>query len=463
LIHIAKYEDAREALGDLWQGIGQRPNLKGLATATAAEVLLRCGVLSVYLGSVRRIADASEKAKDLLSEALRKFQSQNQQTKAAETQYELGNCYFEMGTYDDARVVLDESLKTLGERDVSLKAKILTRRTLIEIWTGRHHDALKILEKTQPFFESCGDVIKGRWHGHMALALQRLATAEGRTDYADRAIMQFTASAVYLERAGSERYYARTLNNLSMLLYRFGRYDEAHENLDRAATIFINLNDEGSLAQVKETRARVLTAEGRYKEANRIIAEVIQTFEKGSEYGMLADAFTIQGVIWSHLKLYESSIHILQRAISIAYDSGAKSNAGLAALSLIEEHGAERLTESSLYAIYQRADEWLKNTQDAEEIKRLRGCAGIVLRRLSVFILKPGDENFSLHNAVQAYEAKIIEDALEAESGSVTRAAKRLGLTHQLLIRTLNTRHKNLLHKRTPPVSRQHSLMKKRD
>src|SRR5947209_17474692 len=76
LIHTGKYEAAREALGDFWQGVGERPGLKGLATTVAAEVLLQCGVLTGYLGSVRSVADAQEKAKDLLTESLRKFESQ---------------------------------------------------------------------------------------------------------------------------------------------------------------------------------------------------------------------------------------------------------------------------------------------------------------------------------------------------------------------------------------------------
>ena len=41
LIHTGRYEDARDALGDLWQGIGERPELKGLEPQTAAEVLLQ--------------------------------------------------------------------------------------------------------------------------------------------------------------------------------------------------------------------------------------------------------------------------------------------------------------------------------------------------------------------------------------------------------------------------------------
>jgi hypothetical protein len=40
LIHAGRYEAAREALGDLWRGAGERPNIEGLGKRAAAEVLL---------------------------------------------------------------------------------------------------------------------------------------------------------------------------------------------------------------------------------------------------------------------------------------------------------------------------------------------------------------------------------------------------------------------------------------
>ena len=454
LIHVGKYEDAREALGELWQGVGKRPSLKGLSVSVASELLLQCGVLSGWLGSVRSITDAQEKAKDLLTEALRRFQSRGERTKVSEVRYELGLCYFRLGAYDESRIVLEEAVESLGNNDTQLKAKILIRRASVEIWMGRHHDALSILKEAEPFFEGCNDALKGRWHGHTALALQRLATAEGRADYADRAIVEFTAAAYHFEQARHESYSARALNNLAMLLYRFGRHDEAHENLDRAAAIFRSLNDECSVAQVKETRARVLIAERRYREANRVIAEAIKTFEKGGEAALLADAFIIQGVVWSRLRSYDSSINILRHAMNVAQDAGASISAGLAALALIEEHGEVRLSESELCNVYLRADTLLKNTQDAEEITRLRTCAGLVARRLSVSHAILGDENFSLPDVVLAYEGRLIEQALEIEGGKLSRAAKRLGVTRQRLTHILKTRHRSLWHKRTPVSQR---------
>jgi tetratricopeptide (TPR) repeat protein len=458
--HTGQYETAREALGELWRGVGRRPEVEKLRRLTAAEVLLQCGVLSGWLGGAQHISGAQEKANDLIFEALRMFKAERKHAKEAEAKYELGMCYFRLGAYDDARVFLDKALSTLkAEENIDLRAKTLIRQTIIEVWTGRYHDAWNILEKAEEFFEACSDALKGRWHGQKGLVLQRLALTEKRMDYADRAIMEFTAAIYHLEQSKHERYCGTALNNLAMLLYQLSRYSEAHEHLDRAQLIFERVKDTGFLAYVNETRARVFMAEHQYEQANRIIASAIQTLEKSNEYAMLADALTIQGVAWSRLGLHDSSIHILRHAISVAQDSGAHSNAGRAAITLIEEHGKDRLSETELYNAYRRADELLRNTEDAEEITRLRTCARIMSRRL--IGVKISDKGSVLPKVVHAYETEFIREALEAENGMVSRAAKRLGIKHQTLIRTLKTRHKELLGLRTPAQPRKKSIIRK--
>ncbi len=457
-IHAGQYESAREALGELWQGVGKRPDIEKLKPFTAAEVLLQCGVLSSWLGNSEHLSGAQEQAKDLLFEALRMFKAQGQRGKVAEAQYELGKCYYWLGAYDDARIVLDEALK-VDELEISLRAKILIRRAVIEIWTGCYHDAWDVLEKAREFFEGSGDAIKGKWHGQKGLVLQRLALTERWADYADRAIIEFTAAIYHCEQAGHERYCGSNLNNLAMLFYQLGRYSEAHEHLDRAQEVFERVSDTGSLAQINETRARVFVAEKRYQEADWIISSVIEAFENGGDHALLVDALTIQGVVWSKLGAKESSLNILNRAISVAQESGSFFNGGLAALTLIEEHG-ESLNETNLYHIYCRADELLKDTQDTEHITRLRVCARLVTKKLLGAQLS--DKDFSLNHVVEAYEARFIAEALEIERGSVTRAAKRLKISHQLLAHALLTRHKNLLTLRKPARPRRRSIIRKR-
>jgi CheY-like chemotaxis protein/tetratricopeptide (TPR) repeat protein len=386
------------------------------------------------------------------------FESQRRAEKVAEAKYELGMCYFWLGSYEESRIVLGEALEGLKGSEPELRAKILIRRSIVEVWTGRYHDALRILEEAETFFEGRSDAIKGRWYGQKALVLRGLAATEQRSDYADRAIMESTAAIYHYELAQHERYCAITINNLAFLFYQLGRYAEAHENLDRAVGILERLDDDSLLVQVNETRARVLVAEQRYEEADRVIASVIQSFQGSEEHAPLADALTIQGVVWARLGLHEDSTRVLRRAMSIARDSGSLANAGRATLTMIEEHGRERLSETELYEAYQKADELLKDTQDAQVVARLRECARIVTRRL----LGPrsSDEGFVLPDVVLEYEARFIHQALEAERGVVSRAAHRLGIRHQTLIHVLRTRHQGLLNLRATPRSRRKSIIR---
>lgn len=161
LIHKGQYEAAREALGELWRGVGQRPPVRRLPPAVDAEVLLRCGILTYWLGNAGNIAGAQEQAKDMLSEAARKFRAQGMHAKVSETQYELSTCYWWSGQHDEARLILQEALKPLTDADVELKAKILIRRSIVELWDNRCHDSLNILKEAEPVFESANDALKG--------------------------------------------------------------------------------------------------------------------------------------------------------------------------------------------------------------------------------------------------------------------------------------------------------------
>ena len=458
-IHIGQYESAREALGDLWQGISQRPKVEGLEETIAAEVLLQCGALSGWLGTSKRIEGAQDGAKDLISEAQRIFDAHTLYRRVADAQYELGICYWRAGAFDEARLILHEAAERLGEKDTEQKAKILIRSTLVEISAGRYNDAMRILRDAEDVFKTANDALKGRWHMQKALILRRLGTAEKRVDYFDRAIIEYTAAIYHLEQAKHERYVANNENNLAFLLCKLGRYAEAHSHLDRAQKVFIRLEDAGSLAQVRETRARVFLAEKRYEKAADVISGAIGTLEKAGEKALLADALTVQATIEARLGFHYRAIPTFVQAVKVARDAGALESAGLAALSLLEEYAASRLSEDEVYETYCLADGLLRETQDAEAIARLRACARRVARRLAVVQIG-GD--FSLPEALKADEARFIKRALKEADGRVSRAARLLGINHQKLNYLLETRHKDLMPARKPIVRRRRAIFKEK-
>jgi tetratricopeptide (TPR) repeat protein len=459
LIQAGQYEAAREALGEFWRGVGQHPNVEGLDKLTTAEVLLQAGALSGWVGGSRQEAGAQEAAKDLISQSINLFESWGETARVAAGRSELALCYWRAGAYDEARVFLTDAFQSLTEKVG--QAKILLRLATVEFSAGRYSDAFDLLkEHAYIFDEQVSHALRGSFHNHLALVLKQLGTVEERPDYLDRAIIEFTAAIHHYEQARHERYRAYCENNLANLLRKLGHYRQAHDHLDRASAIFCRLDDAGLLAQVDETRALVFIAEKKYRGADRVIARVVQTLERGGGSAILADALITQGVVRARLEDNENSISILRRAAQVAEEAGALCNAGRAALALIEEHGARRvLSPTEIYHLYRRADRLLKDTQDDEDVARLRASARIVMRRLAGAQL--GDKSFTLYSAVQEFEAKFIEQALEESEGSVTQAARLLGVRHQSFIAMLNTRHKELMKKRKPVEKRRRSIVKK--
>jgi tetratricopeptide (TPR) repeat protein len=449
-IYSGQYEAAQEVLGDLWRGVGVRPAVDMYEPEIAAEILLQCGCLSRLLGSSRSVKDAQEKAKDLLSEALRIFQSLDNREKSSEAQYELGMCYWRIGAFEEARLVLDRALEETESTEQQGKIKL--RQTLVELATGKPYEALNLLNQIN--IDNASDALKGRWHGQMASVLRRLSN--DRLDYADKAIIEFTAAIYHYEQAGHERYCGNNLNNLALLLYKIGRYDEAHDCLNRAYKIFKKLKDAGSMGQVEETRTRVLIAEERYEEARRTIISAIVILEE--EKALITDALTLKAIVYARLNDPERSLPIFRQAIELGESFGALSYAGNAALSMIEEH-YDSISEIELCEQYRRADRLLATTQDSELIERLRSCARILVKKLGGAQLI---EDFSLPEVVREYEARFIKEALEAENGVITKAALRLGVSRQRLANIINTRHKNLLTKRKPVLPRRQSIITKR-
>ena len=450
LIYSGQFEEAKEELGLLWPGLGERPDLE-FNPRLNAELLLQCGTLTGWLGSAKQI-DVQEKAKNLITEALEIFENIKNRIKVAECQYELGMCYWRCGNLEEARIVLQKAME-LGTSEQ--QGKILVRQTLVEDSSGRYYEALHMLDAARSLFEKYPNALKGKWHGQKALILRKLASIENRKDYYDRAIVEYTAASIHLEQAGHYRYQGNNLNNLAFLLYKMGQYSKAHEHLDQARAVFDNLKDTGNIAQVDETRAKVLLAEERYFEAEPIINKVVESVGKSGQQALLIEALTTQAIIQARLG-NKKSMSTFNRAIQIGEQAGSLCGAGLAAIGLIEEHG-KNLSVHEIFNAYHDADRLLSHVQDLEAINRLRVCARIFAERLC-----QRGENFRLPDAVKDYEGHFIQQVLEEEQGSITRAARKLGITHQGLAFILDKRQFKFFDKRIPPRHRRKTIFTKK-
>lgn len=460
------YEAAREALGELWQRIGERPNLEGLDEATQAETLLRAGVLTGWIGSAKQIEDAQEQAKNLITESITLFERLGHAEKIDEAQTELAYCYWRQGTFDEARAILQELSERLANTNSRIKPIALLRSGIVECSAQRYHDALRTYTDIAPLFdESTSHALRGKFHNSFAIVLDILGTSEKRDDYIDLALVEYTAASYHFEQDGHFRYCACVENNLAMLYLAIGKYREAHEHLDRARPMLASLKDTVHVAQVDETRAKVLLAERRTAEAERVVSAAVRTLERGDEQSLLAQSLTTYGIALAHTGRHARARLTLQRAIVIAEQAGDTETTGRAALAIIEEL-SEHATRGELFMLYEQAANCLVNSQQPNIAARLIAGARLVLNLLKPQMLTPEDvpadwQGFSFRKAIHRYERMLIERALKDAGGIVTRAAELLGFRHhQSLISLLNHRHKDLLPARSAVVPRKRSIIR---
>lgn len=403
---VGQHEAARQIMGELWQRIGERPKLEGLEQRTAAEVLLRVGVLTGWLGACYQIEGAQETARNLITESLTIFQSSKYGKKIAEAQAELARCYFKEGRYDEARIILQDALKRL-HTDSELKAVVILRSAVVEWGAARYDEALRILNESAPLFDKINShVIKGSYHNQLAMIFQTLAEA-GQRDYLDRAFIEYTAASFHFEEAKHKRYLANVENNLGLLYFTANRGKEAHRHLDYARRLMISLKDSLGTARVDETRARLFLAQGRNAEAVQAAQSAVRVLEQ-NEHHSLAEALITYGKALARAGNYKQARVTLYWAVDISEQAGAINRAGEAALAIIRELGGH-----------------------LEDVQSL-------------------SEKLPLLKELQHYEHDLIRQALINGNGSITQAARLLGTSHQHLGYLIEKKHKDLLALRTP-------------
>ncbi len=97
---------------------------------------------------------------------------------------------------------------------------------------------------------------------------------------------------------------------------------------------------------------------------------------------------------------------------------------------------------------------------DIGTLRRLANAAFKVLFLAQSLPAPPDWNDFSLKEAVRKFEATIIKRALQESGGSVTTAARLLGLKHhQSLISRLDSKHSDLMSLRTEKMKRHKHLI----
>ena len=469
LEEAGEFERAAETLRPFWRGIPHRPDTEGLSDEAQAELLLRTGMLTGWLGSAKQVSGAQEIAKDLLSESAALYDALGMTEKVAEARVYLSTCYWREGALDEARVTLRLVLDELGEKHSEPKLRAILNLGIVEKTATRDRDALRIYRESAPLFDqSSNHSLKGKFHNSFATVLRGLGTAEGREEYIDNALVEYAAASFHFEQAGHRRFQARVENNVGFLFASVGRFTEAQEHLARARALHLSIGDHGGAASAEDSRAQAFLLEGKYDLAEKAARSAVRSLKRGGEQALLAEALTTHGKALARLKQTHVAKTTLDHAIEIAQTAGSPNAGGIAAVTAIEELRSY-LTANALEEYYRTAETLLASSQDRSLMTRLGECARRVLaataNETTTQKTEPGlppsmPPGFSLDAEVLRYEGNLIRKALEESGGSVTRAARLLGVTHQGLAFILNGRHSDLLSIRTPVKRRRRSIIR---
>ena len=460
------YAGAQETMRPLWKGIGERPKIAGLDPSVAAEVMLCAGILTSWIGSNNQIRDSQELAKNLITQSMTYFESSRDVTKVAVAQSEIAYCYWREGSLNEARSWLHEALNKLTFEGAA-RARALLKLTTVEWTGGQFRKALELLNVNESLFRKITNpTIKGGYHTELAIIHRNLATMENRLEYFRRAINEYREAERQFRLAHNQIFRADVINNVGFLLFKLGHYKEAHKYLNEARRLTVRFKNKTHTAQIDESRAQVLIAEGKLIEAERVVRRAVSALKQSGHFCLLAEALITHGVTLARLGRTEHARFSFRQAIEAAIDVNALNVAGLAALTLIEE--IQELPRETLQASYRQAREWLANSQSPDIKLRLADVATRVVASIQtemsadeateILLTEPG----GLRAQLEKHERVVINRALDEVDGRVTHAASLLEMRYQSLAYIIERRHPDLLKKRTP-IRRRQRQRKKRE
>lgn len=450
------YEGVRRVMHALWKRVGDHPEVNGFEPLVVAEILLCVGILTSWLGSREGVEESQEIAKNLISKGITLFESAGDPHKVAAARAEIAYCYFREGALNEARIMLTEALQKLPTEG-NTRARALLKLITVEWSASRYNVALTILSDNAHLFKKVSNhTTKGNYHNEHAIVLRHLAKSDSlkRDDLLRLAIREFKAADHHFRLAKNKVFQATVKNNLGLILFNLSKFKDAHNSIAEARRLAVSVRDKALTAQFDESRAQVLIAQRKFKEAEFVGRGAVRALEKSGHQALLAEALTTYGIALARLGKTDQAQFNFQRAVEVARQVSALNKAGLAALTMIEE--LDDLPRTILQSSFQQASEWLAQAQSAELVARFAAAANKVYAALNgeltpeeaaeALLNKP----FDLHEEVLKVENALIRHTLAKVNGSVTRAAEQMGMTYQGLAYIIQARHPKLLKERSP-------------
>lgn len=375
-VEIGNYDAGCIMLRNWWTP-GEWPNLNGLSSHGAADLLFTTGLLAGSLSSTGRIQKGQKHAEGLLSGSVGIFEYLGAKRRAAEGKIELALSYYRQGMFSLSRNSLLKILDELKPDDSELRGLALIRLGVVERHAGQISDSLTRFSEAYSYAKEGGPLVTGRYYHELGATLQEIALAENRPDFLQTSTHHFQRASYEFIAIGHHRYTGVVENNHGFLLLKLGRFEEAELHLIRARKLFKEFNDVVRKSQVDDTLARLYIATNRFELSETASQKAVSCLEANDEDALLAEALTTRGLLLCRLKRFMEARLSLEGAWRIAERCGDSEGAGRALLVLFEEM-YNHLNPPERFDVAGRMRALLEHTQTASTRSRLEKCLRLI-------------------------------------------------------------------------------------
>jgi tetratricopeptide (TPR) repeat protein len=174
------------------------------------------------------------------------------------------------GRFAEARRVLAREVLSLDPEDFEGRLTCEVEHAKVERSEGNLGLALRTLREASPLAGGCrSDERLAKYHHGLAVTYQLLGDT-------DEALLEYAAASRHWEGRGDFFEAGCTENNVALIQLSLGRLEDAREHVDRARGYFVDLPVKS--AEVDETEAQLLLAEGKPFEALRLVNRAVEVF-----------------------------------------------------------------------------------------------------------------------------------------------------------------------------------------
>lgn len=306
------YADGLACFSESWADPQYIPDVDGLSDELAAEVRLRFASLLGYQGHLRKIKDSQIRARDILTASLEIFDQSGNAEKAAECENHIALSYSRTGEYPESRTWLDAALARKLPLTSINRLATLMYRMLIDSFEMRYATVVETFRQYEALFcEWADDWIGSSFYLNAGLAFGELGDPEN-------AIRCLHIAGARAERSSIKPYLASIQNELAHVFMTLGRYEKAHQAVDKGIELYGEIGDESREGMTLDTKAVIYLHQGNFDEALKTIERAIKVLRDGENKGFLAEAYATEAKILVWLDDLAGGISALFEAVQLA-------------------------------------------------------------------------------------------------------------------------------------------------